>query len=285
MAQGRRTAALPVRKHRANPLVHRWRRPRPARSRTFPLPAPGHLGRMGRAAGHPARTPATPAAVTHTRPARLPDCRRHWAGAIACEKQTARPDPHGHRRGQDLHRHHCRLSAAEVRRGQTHPVPGRYPQPRQTGASGVHGLHAAGRRPHLHRAVQRAAPVLQPHRPTRAGLHQYHPAHVFHPHQYRTGRGQRRHLPRRCRPRPARRTACAIQPVRAGRGVRLHRHRRMPPQHLQPEAGAGLLRRLPDRPHRHPGQAHLRLLQPERGGRIQLRAIRARWRQRRLRRV
>ena len=50
------------------------------------------------------------------------------------------------------------------------------------------------------------------------------------------------------------------------RDVRLHRRRRVPPLHLQPlAASARILRRLPDRPHRHADQADHRLLQRQSG--------------------
>jgi type I restriction enzyme, R subunit len=50
------------------------------------------------------------------------------------------------------------------------------------------------------------------------------------------------------------------------RDIRPDHHRRVPPLHLQPlEAGAGVLRLLPGRPHRHAQQADLRLLQPQPG--------------------
>ena len=75
-----------------------------------------------------------------------------------------------------------------------------------------------------------------------------------------------------------------LQPENPAGVLRLHHHRRMPPLHLQPlAAGARLLRRLPDRPHRHARQPHLRLLQQERRQRIQPRKGRRRWRQRRQR--
>ena len=78
----------------------------------------------------------------------------------------------------------------------------------------------------------------------------------------------------------------AYNPDRPHRDVRLHRHRRMPPLHLQSlAAGARILRRLPHRPHRHAGAADHRLLQPEPRHRIQPRARRRRWRERRLRRL
>ncbi len=75
-------------------------------------------------------------------------------------------------------------------------------------------------------------------------------------------------------------------PSNPHRDLRHHRHRRMPPLHLQPlGAGAGILRRLSHRPHRHAQQADLRLLQPEPGDGIQPRNGRGRRRQRQLRRL
>ena len=77
-----------------------------------------------------------------------------------------------------------------------------------------------------------------------------------------------------------------LQPDHPDRDLRHHRHRRMPPLHLQPlAAGAGILRRLPHRPHRHALQADLRLLQPEPRHGIRPRAGRGRRRERRLRRL
>ena len=55
-----------------------------------------------------------------------------------------------------------------------------------------------------------------------------------------------------------------LQHGHPARVLRRHLHRRVPPLHLLAvAAGAGVLRRLPDRPHGHARQAHLRLLQPE----------------------
>ena len=68
--------------------------------------------------------------------------------------------------------------------------------------------------------------------------------------------------------------------------LRRHLHRRVPPLDLRPVApGAGVLRRLPDRPDRHARQADLRLLQPEPGHGVRPRAGGGRRRQRRLRRL
>ena len=51
---------------------------------------------------------------------------------------------------------------------------------------------------------------------------------------------------------PQEAAARRLQRQNPARVLRLHHHRRMPPLHLQPlAAGPRLLRRLPDRPHRH----------------------------------
>jgi hypothetical protein len=219
----------------------------------------------------------------------LRDCqigRRHRAGTRAGTQQAPRPGAYGHRRGQDLYRHHLGLSPAQVRWGEAHPVSGGYPQSRQAGPPGVHGLHATRRWPQVHRALQRPAARLTQHRPAFEGVHQHHPAHVRHPQwraDRRIGRGC---LAQRGAANLKAGKARPLQPGSARRNLRFHHHRRVPPQHLQPvEAGARLLRCQPGRPHRHPRQAHLRLLQREHRRRIHLRAVRSRRRQRRLRRL
>jgi type I restriction enzyme R subunit len=64
-----------------------------------------------------------------------------------------------------------------------------------------------------------------------------------------------------------------LQPRDPARALRRHLRRRVPPLHLLAvAAGAGVLRRLPDRPHRHAGEAHLRLLQAEPGHGVRPRA-------------
>ena len=75
-----------------------------------------------------------------------------------------------------------------------------------------------------------------------------------------------------------------LQPGHPARVLRRDLHRRVPPLDLLAvAAGAGVLRRLPDRPDRHAGQAHLRLLQPEPGHGVQPRGGRGRRRERGLR--
>ncbi len=49
----------------------------------------------------------------------------------------------------------------------------------------------------VHRALQRAAPGIQQHRPACAGVHQHHPAHVLDPLRRADRRIRRRHLPQR----------------------------------------------------------------------------------------
>ena len=75
----------------------------------------------------------------------------------------------------------------------------------------------------------------------------------------------------------------ALQPGHPHRDLRFHRHGRVPPLHLQPvAAGAGIFRRLPDRPDGHAVQADLRLLQPEPGDGIRPRTGRGGRRERRM---
>ena len=57
--------------------------------------------------------------------------------SLAGAQPPARAGAHGHRRRQDLHRHHLRLPPAQVRRRQARAVPGGHAQPRQAGAPGV----------------------------------------------------------------------------------------------------------------------------------------------------
>ena len=75
-----------------------------------------------------------------------------------------------------------------------------------------------------------------------------------------------------------------LHAARPDRDLRLHRHRRMPPLDLRPvAAGPRLLRCLHHRPDGDALAAHPRLLQPQPGGGIPLRALGHRRRQRRLR--
>ena len=77
-----------------------------------------------------------------------------------------------------------------------------------------------------------------------------------------------------------------LQPGGPARDVRRRHRRRVPPLDLRPlAAGARLLRRLHDRPHRHADQADVRLLQPEPRDGVRPRAGRRRRGQRRLRRL
>ncbi len=102
----------------------------------------------------------------------------------------------------------------------------------------------------------------------------------------RNCRRRRRRLRRRPRVAVQETRTHRLQPGHPHRNLRHHHHRRMPPLHLQPlGAGAGILRRLPHRPHRHAQQADLRLLPPEPGDGIPPRAGRGRRRQRQLRRL
>ena len=158
------------------------------------------------------------------------------------------------------------LPPAQVRRRQAHPVPRRHAQPRRAGAPGVHGVHAAGRRPQVHRAVQRAAPGIGHIDPHAQVVHQHHPAHVLHPH----GRADRR--VRRRQPRSTRSQQTAKQDKLRPSTTRPSRSRSSTSSSSTNatariynlwQAGARVLRRLPDRPDRHARQAHLRLLQRE----------------------
>ena len=61
-----------------------------------------------------------------------------------------------------------------------------------------------------------------------------------------------------------------VQPQHPHRDLRRHHHRRVPPLDIQPvEAGAGVLRWLPDRPDRNTFQADLRVLPAEPGHGVQ----------------
>jgi type I restriction enzyme R subunit len=72
-------------------------------------------------------------------------------------KPGPRADPDGHRRRQDLHRHHQHLPPAQARRRQARPLSGRHQKPRRTGRAGNDGLRADRRQPQIHRAVHGAA--------------------------------------------------------------------------------------------------------------------------------
>ena len=96
-------------------------------------------------ASPPAAAQPRASAGQRTPPARLPGNRHHRPGAILPRSPAARPDPDGHRRRQDLHRHHQHLPPAQTRQRQARALPGRYQKPRRAGRAGNDGLCAQRR--------------------------------------------------------------------------------------------------------------------------------------------
>ena len=179
------------------------------------------------------------------------------------------------------------LPAAQVRRGQAHPVSGRYAQPGQAGRTRSswptpRPTTAASSPSCTTSSAWPAAPSTRTPRSCISTIQRMYSVLSGEPIDDSAEDISLNEVQQTAK----QAKLVALQPGRARRDLRLHRHRRMPPLHLQPvEAGARLLRRLPHRPDRHARQAHLRLLQREHRRRIQLRAVGGRWRQRRLRRV
>ena len=153
-------------------------------------------------------------------------------------------------------------------------------------AQGVPGLPHAGGRPPVRRAVRCPAPRLEHHRRGEQGRHHHRPAPLLDASgrtgvRHRPGGGVRLRVGRRG---AARAAARGLQRRLPARVLRHHRHRRVPPLNLHAvAAGAGVLRRLPDRPHRHAVEAHFRLLRRQSGHGVRPRARRRRRRERRLR--
>ena len=170
-ALAREPAAVPVRVDRRRDHVHRRVRSRPA------FAAGRHVS--------PSRVPCALDAAVGRR-------RRRWllassAGAARCRScRRAAPDPGGgdqSRRsldgpqpsagvgpdgdgvGQDVHGRQPRLPAGSLRRRGAGAVPRRPGEPRPPDAARVPAVRDAGRRPQVHRSLQRAAAHLEPHRP------------------------------------------------------------------------------------------------------------------------
>ncbi len=132
-----RRAAVPLRIHRRRNLL-----PRRARSRLRARAASSRSIAPKRSpTGSPsrdtlrARLQAMPSAhplATH-RHARLPDRSHHRPRKILRRRPSARADPHGHRRGQDLHRLRLHLPPDQIRQGAPRPVPRRPRQSRRAG--------------------------------------------------------------------------------------------------------------------------------------------------------
>ncbi len=100
-------------------------------------------------------------------------------------------------------------------------------------------------------------------------MHLHYPAAVFHSQGHPSRRSCRRNQP--CGNEATQNSDAGGTQRKSSAGIfRLHLHRRIPPLHLQPVAtGDRLFRCQPDWSHRHAGQPHLRLLQEERGQRLQ----------------
>ena len=157
------------------------------------------------------------------------------------------------------------LPADQARGRQADLVPGGPVEPGQAGQAGVRQVHHPRDPAQVPRRVQRPAPDAQHPRRHLAGVHLHRPADLLDP-QGRggAGPGDRRAFGLRAAGRRAGRGQ--LQPGPAARHVRRHHHRRVPPLHLRAvAAGAGVLRRAPDRADRHPDQADLRVLPPEPG--------------------
>ncbi len=281
--------AYPVDRRR-DPL-HQHARSRGAQPAGLLVPPAGDARRLGPPrAGEPARADA--AAPTHAPPRAQrrgalagPGDRDPQPRALARREPAPRPDPDGDRRRQDVHGGERRLSRGQARRRPPRPVPRRPRQPRPADAEGVPGVHDAGRRTQVHRALQRPAPLLERDRSGRARDDHDDPAALLDP----QGRGRARPRARRAlrlRPPAGRAGAGRLQPARPDRDVRRRRRRRVPPLDLRRlAAGARLLRRLHRRPDGDAEQAGVRLLQPEPRHGVHARAGRRRPGQRRLRRL
>ena len=176
------------------------------------------------------------------------------------------------------------IKYADARAG---PVPRRPREPRPADAEGVPAVRHARRRPQVHRALQRAAPRART-RSTRSRASTITTIQRL----YSMLRGEAE-LDRGARRAVGASSSSPPQPVEVDYNPAIpietfdvdHR-RRVPPLDLRRlAAGARVLRRLPDRPHRHAGEADVRLLQPEPRDGVRPRAGRRRRRQRRLRRL
>ena len=188
-------------------------------------------------------------------------------GAVACRGPPPLAGADGDRQRQDVHGLQPGLPAHPARGREAGAVPRRPQQPGAADAARVPGLHRARRRAQVHRTVQRPATgAIEQHRSGEQGLYLHHPAGLLHAPGRGTGPGDGGGIRLRRGGCTALAADGGVQPELPHRGVRLHHHRRVPPLHLRPvAAGAGVLRRLPHRPHGHAIQADHGLLQPEPG--------------------
>ena len=147
------------------------------------------------------------------------------------------------------------LPAHQVRQGQADPVPGGPQQPGQADPQRVPAVRQPVQQLQVHRGIHGPAPSPQHHRPGRQGLHHDDPAPLLDP-QGRGGvrGGERGRLAVRVGAVAGQGAdAGRLQPQGAHRDLRRHHRGRVPPLDLQRlAAGAGILRRLHHRPHRHP---------------------------------
>ncbi len=136
--------------------------PEPRARLVFNVPKPATLARILRDADASPEHPTWRAKVRDLpchryRPAAPSTGQSHQRNREESGRSAVRPitGTDGDRGGQDLHRGHRVLPAAETRWLQPDPFPGRPQQPRRPDAGGVPELPHAGRRSPLHRAVQR----------------------------------------------------------------------------------------------------------------------------------
>ena len=271
------TLPFRLREHRRRDLLPRHARPR-ARVRAACSPSTSPRPCLpGSSEPDTCAAACEPAAARPTGPARLPD-RGH-------RRLSSARSPHDKPRaliqmatgaGKTFTACTFIYRLIKLRGRQAHPVPGRSQQPRRPDAEGISELRAAGRRPHVHRDLHRPASArnrIDPDAKVVITTIQRLYAMLRGRGAGRRGRGRLR----ASRPGATTTASCARSPTTRDpdRDLRLHRHRRMPPLDLRPvAAGAGVLRCLTHRPDRHALEAHARLLQPEPGRRISLRAVR-----------
>jgi type I restriction enzyme, R subunit len=211
MGQQQPAAPLPLRVHRRHHPLHRRRDPAPL-PRDLQLPPPGNAARV---AG-PSRKACAPACTT---------CRRWTRPGCA----TARSTPSTTWKPPSSKTRPRALVQMATGAGKTFTaITAVYRLLKFADAKRILFLvdtknlgeqaeqefmayTAQRRQPQVHRALQRAAAQILLRRQGQPGLHQHHPAHVFHPAQGRAaGRGRRRRVAQPVQQTPSQRTAASV---------------------------------------------------------------------------
>ncbi len=164
---GRGRAAVRLRVHRRRDPVHQHARPRRGQPGGLLVPPPRDARRLARGhreapdRAHAPAPPAHPARARAEGPVARAGHRDLEPRGVARSEPPSRAHPDGDRLRQDVHRREHRVPPHQARRRAPRPLPRRPREPRPADPEGVPGLLDAGRRAQVHRALQRAAALLE----------------------------------------------------------------------------------------------------------------------------